>query len=95
MAYHHEVVVNCACRCRDHMFVAALDDWEDHDVDLIFMATINHYLPWYRRIGVALRYLFGMDNTFTSHADVVCSPEDAVKVRDLCQSYLDRKAAEE
>lgn len=57
----------CACHSFDHTLRFVLDLDEQQDEDEIAFPTLyteiqlNHYIPWYKRIILGIKYIFGFD----------------------------------
>ena len=48
----------CACYLPNHMFYVSKYDDED---EFYFHVQLNNWLPWYKRIYYAVKYIFGGD----------------------------------
>lgn len=60
----NEKYFNCSCADFSHTlrFVIDLDRGSDYPIPTIYTETkLNHYLPWYKRIWIGIRYIFGND----------------------------------
>lgn len=61
----------CECRSPEHMItVSQYNDGDEHDDahlgHCVIQTSMNHYLPWYRRIWVAMKYVFKAEyNNYT------------------------------
>lgn len=60
---------DCVCGSFDHTLRFVLDLDENHDDDLSFPTlyteiALGHYLPWYKRIILGIKYIFGTDVKF-------------------------------
>lgn len=73
------------CHCgddREHLitfkFYDQDKDWNDF---VIANAALNHYLPWYKRVPIALKYLFGIDNTHCHYVESIYDKATMVKLQ--------------
>jgi len=61
----------CVCGSYDHTlrFILDLDrDFKDFQLPTIYAEVgLNHYLPWYKRIGIGLRFIFGLEKWNNSY----------------------------
>lgn len=52
----------CGCGNPTHAFI--IDKWGGDDEDeYLVSVTYDHFLPWYRRLPLAISYLFGRKNS--------------------------------
>lgn len=59
-----EQYFTCACGTMDHTlrFVLDLDENSEVRVPTIYVdIRLVHYLPWYRRLWLGIKYIFGTD----------------------------------
>jgi hypothetical protein len=51
----------CECGDPDHMMVVKVENWNGNDSapDFLIQIEASQYLPWYRRVVVAIGYIFG------------------------------------
>lgn len=59
-----EEYFTCCCSDFDHTlrFVLDLDEDSEHPWPTIYTEIqINHYLPWYKRIWLGIKFIFGVD----------------------------------
>ena len=72
---------DCECGSIDHLMRVDIYQWvdnptEEHEVDLAFYIQASPYLPWYKRIVAAVKYIFNSDgnewysSTLMRHKDV-------------------------
>jgi hypothetical protein len=75
------------CQCSDYNHVFRFcHDLSDNSVML--EVNINHYLPWYKRVLEAIRYVFKMDRVH-GHFDVtIMRPEDMNNLALLVDDYF-------
>jgi hypothetical protein len=82
------LVTRCHCGDdKDHLIDYKFfgDEWTDM---ICVGAAMNHYLPWYKRMGIAFKYLFGIDNTYCHYVESLYDKETAVKLRDWLNDVI-------
>lgn len=53
------------------------------DGEHIYIYTsMNHWLPWYKRLGVAIKYILGIDNTYCDYHETVLEYNEFFKIVD-------------
>jgi len=65
-----EKVFTFKCDCGDPTDDHVTKVWIDkEDGDVCIYSSLNHYLPWYKRVLPSIKYLFGIDNTFIHYKE--------------------------
>ena len=72
---------HCRCGHPEHTFFMELD--EDWGVSAYVSASNSS--PWYKRIAVAIKYVFNLRTMFWD--DVLLSKEDVIRLKDLLINY--------
>ena len=76
--------IDCLCESPDHMIRISYDD-DDCWVEV----QLNYYLPWYKRVWNALRYIFGAQPKWGGHWDVtLLDVRKAIEVRNILSEYI-------
>ena len=88
------VYIQCDCHSHDHLLVAELahfplEDGGDRNM-FSFGVQMNHYLPWWRRIWVAIKYAFGGACDYGHWDCVIVTHENALALEGLLMTYLKR-----
>lgn len=56
------------CRCGGHTKTHDVEFqyWPDaeHGDSFTISTSLNHFLPWYKRLWVGVKYILGIDNTY-------------------------------
>lgn len=74
--YHY---VECDCRDDAHLFKLVYVPGDNYGVGNVCLSVqMNQYLPWYKRVWQALRYVFGAESRF-GHWDTTCMEPDRVQ----------------
>lgn len=87
------LIVTCECHNVEHNiilevdFCGGLDEYPIADLHV----QMNHYLPWYKRIIPAFWYLLGNPGPRYSYEETCLSRDDAEKVRDLLDRFIDAR----
>jgi hypothetical protein len=77
----------CECTQKDHMIEFEVEDWSDYgydarknpvrhpeDLKLTITPLLNPKRPLYKRVWIALRYIFGRPHRYHWHFDTVQIP---------------------
>ena len=86
----------CECGTPDHIFIVSHDMfvWRDDpdtvevEEDIYVHTGMNHYLPWYKRLVIAFKYILGIDNTNCIYSESYINVEDASKLIDILKTYV-------
>lgn len=86
---------DCSCMSPEHTvrFVVMLDNEVPERSDLNLEIQLNHYLPWYRRIVPAIKFLFGWRDLQNEYDTVVFKREDVVRLKEFLQSFEETVSA--
>ena len=80
------VYIECVCDCQEHVLRITFDPniCEDHcGGDLWTEVYLNKKLPWYKRIWLAVKYMFGYQSRFGAFDNITLKPEHYNKLREL------------
>lgn len=81
----------CDCHFVSHHVVVDELRYNSHPEEdrVVICPTLNHYLPWYSRLKVAVKYVFGIDNTFDAYSEVLLDKENTTRLRDYLNRFLE------
>ena len=82
----------CDCGNPEHNIISSHDRyvWGGIvDEDFSLHVQMSHYIPWYKRILVAIRYILGMEVKNYHYAETLLSVEEAERLRDSLNKYID------
>lgn len=82
MEYHH---FDCQCHYYEHCVRFTLDD---EDGDVCVEVRMNHFLPWWKRLWVAVGYVLGFTGPHGHFGDTRLKSDDWARLHNL----LDRAA---
>lgn len=88
-----ELFLDCACNSPEHLVRYSLWNWSDGEPELSLMVQASEYRPWYERLGIGLKYIFGFE-PLRWH-DVLLKREDAGKLMAMLKDYERMAAAKE
>ena len=78
---HH--YVRCECTSAEHTLVFRV--WNDE----IFVEThLSKYLPWYKRVVLAVKYVFGYQCKYGAFAEFIWKKPQAQLVRSMLTDWL-------
>lgn len=84
--YHFE----CLCGHYEHKFEIIFDpDIDDTDNPLYATVSLNDGLPWYKRVYLAIRYIFGHTSRYGHYAEFLLERDDAKRMMEVCKKFLD------
>lgn len=66
---------SCSCFTTEHHFFVQEDKIDN---EIYIQVKLNSELPWYHRLGCALKFLFGRGEV--GYTEILISPEDRVKL---------------
>ena len=71
------------CDCGDMGHSVCFDKDEDGFVSVYYQ--MNHFRPWYKRLVLGVKYIFGI-NTFDYHyLDIVLSKKEATELKEYLE----------
>lgn len=77
----------CECGSLDHMFSVMFYKEDD---ELFLAPYLKRTYGFFRRLGIAFKYLFKMENRFGSQFDeVILHKDKAIELRDLLNEFID------
>ena len=81
MNAHTEIEV-CNCHNLEHHLIFHFDPDDNYNEFMYVNMNLNHYLPWYKRIGLAIKYIFGYKCQYGHYNEVVLDRKQVEHVRD-------------
>lgn len=70
----------CTCTTFDHNVRFEVDN----DLGTISISVpLNHWLPWWKRMWLAIKYIFAKTEKYGHYDTVELNPKDYGKIRDL------------
>jgi hypothetical protein len=76
------VFLVCDCKDKDHILQVTLNIDDGGDAVIVFNTCLNYRRPFYMRIWIAIRYIFGRPTSFHYHFDEILI-SSALDIRDL------------
>ena len=80
-----ELFLDCACHSPDHLIRYSLWAWEDDMPELSTVVQASEYRPWYSRLSIGLKYIFGFE-PLRWH-DALLKREDSAKLAEMLEEY--------
>jgi hypothetical protein len=74
----NQLYFECQCGSMDHLLRVTVDT---EDGDLWVEVRLNHYLPWYRRLLSAIKFVFKAGNNSSFSDCALLNPEDYDKLK--------------
>ena len=80
----------CSCAQFDHLLVVESRKYEDGLSELAVYKSMSHYLPWYKRLYHAFRYIFGMKPTrYHFEETIILNPVDMKRLYETIKDCHD------
>jgi hypothetical protein len=79
----HPHYIECECGDFAHIIRFTIDDDYTCESPITLETRMSHFLPWYRRIVLAFRYIFKLDTTAIQYGETIIPPETFPKLRAL------------
>lgn len=76
----------CQCASFNHIF-KIVHDQKDNSVWL--ETHLNHYLPWYKRVVAAFRFIFKMKSCYDHFDSTMLCPKDMESLTYLVDDYIE------
>jgi hypothetical protein len=84
------VAVTCSCLSPAHTVLFFQENYEGYQPILAMEVQLNQWLPWYKRIWYAIKYVFRRKTNDGGHWDTVLLNHDSIlKLRELCDNAID------
>lgn len=82
------LAVVCQCDTIDHIMIAQSTKYEENDNDFSIHINLNHYLSFWKRIIVGVKYIFGYksknDYNFNN---IIVNNDDLKKLKELIEYH--------
>ena len=84
------IYIECGCRNPDHLLIMSYDIEDDDFDDLFIYKGLNHYLPFWKRLIIGVRYILGMRNKHKIHfAETVVNEDEVKEMKKFLNEYLE------
>ncbi len=86
----HTAVCDCGGYSKDH--TVEFQYWPDkeHGDTFYISSALAHYLPWYKRLAIGLKYILGIDNTHCFYVETTLGQNEVLRL----QKYINDVASE-
>jgi len=72
-----EKVFTLNCDCSKTLGLHSSKVWIDmEDEEVLIYTSMVHYLPWYKKVIPAIKYITGIDNTHVDYMETYLTLED-------------------
>lgn len=85
-------VIYCECGSPEHQFIFTYDP-EDDSFPFTLSPHLTTYHNVFMRLWYALKYVFGYKSKFGAFDEVIVSKEDATKLRNVLNEYINDKSS--
>jgi len=80
----------CECGADEHTLRFVLDKGPE-DPCVYTSIFLYQYRPWWKRIWVGIKYIFGYKSKYGHWGGWELQDEDVKRLRDMCEGYLEGK----
>jgi len=79
----------CACHSYDHQFSLAIDDWDlsQNKEELIVTVSLCDSKPFFIRIWLAIKYIFGFRSRYGMFADIQVQLKDKERLLNIINEW--------
>lgn len=77
----------CSCGSFDHNVRFEVDEDMGH---ISISVPLNHWLPWWKRLWLAVKYVFKRTERYGHYDTVMLSPHDYDRIRALMDDSLEK-----
>lgn len=83
-----------ACDCGDDKeHLVDFQYWNDVWADTVSISTsMNHCLPWYKRLKIGIMYVLGVDNTYSHYVESMHTQTQMIQLRDWLNAVIPKMA---
>ncbi len=82
---------SCDCGTPDHIFrIMYFTDSKEAEDDYLFCSVHLTRGSFWRRLKNGLRYIFGFDSRYGQWDEVLLGKEEALRLRNVCDKFLER-----
>lgn len=75
---------NCQCTDFNHIFRFVYDP---KDNDMWLEVHLYNWMPWYKRVWAAIRFIFKMEPAYGHYDTTIIRPEDIKNLQNLIDRY--------
>lgn len=86
MSSDNNIYFECECHSDEHMLKFKFFP-DDEDPMLYASVYLRHWQPWYKRVWVAIKYVFGYKSKYGDFDCFSMNKEDANKFYNLAKKY--------
>lgn len=82
---------DCQCGSSEHTlrFIVDIESTPHGDPELYTEVYLNQYRRWYKRLWVAIKYLFGYHCRYGHWDCWILNPDDAQRLKDMCDKVIE------
>jgi hypothetical protein len=76
----------CACFSDEHTLKFTLDK-DEEDPEIYTTVFLRHWNPWYRRVWIAIKYVFGYKCKYGHFDCFIMQPDDAKRLKGILEEF--------
>jgi len=81
-------LIECKCSDVGHLVVLERTEWEGEEPNLYLYLQLNHYLPFYKRVWNAIKYIFGTIDHQCHWSGTLITDESAKNLQTLLEKQI-------
>jgi hypothetical protein len=87
---------DCTCEGAEHCFrVAYFEGEKPKDYDVYISVHLSPNAPWYKRIWVAIKYIFGKRSPYGDFDEIILDNKQVIELRDMLTDYIEQEIPNE
>jgi hypothetical protein len=90
-----EKFLNCICHSPSHIIKLQIYNWQKNnissDIDLSVSVHISPEQSIFKRIWIAIKYIFGHQSEFGEFAEILLDESKTKEIKEFLDFYLDSK----
>lgn len=76
----------CSCYSDEHLLTFSFSMDKKYP-EVYCHVMLNHNKRWYKRIWIAIKYVFGYQSIYGMFDEIILKPKDIVRLKALCQEF--------
>ena len=90
-----EKFITCICHSTDHLIKMQIFEWgKDKDLEDVDLAVSVHMSPepsFFKRIWIAIKYIFGHQSQFGEFSEILLDDKKTEEIIEFLEYYLEKK----
>jgi hypothetical protein len=87
MSSENNIYFECSCHSPEHLVKFSFYNEETDEGDLYLSTFLNPEYRWYKRVWVAIKYIFGYKCKYGHFDETIIDPKDRDKFYNLAKKF--------